>query len=129
MASIQQEHVSRTKHGHGINPEQVQWDHKDETYITTELEHNERIEESTLGNLEYKEDDKEPEIHLRTWLAVAAMTILNFVALVALTGPPTMVSRSIFHFLSRKESKTNVGYISSAPLQQTWMAKHLRLGL
>ena len=90
MASPQQERESRTEHGDGTNPEQARRDHKDDTHIATEAEHDELAQEATLGNLEYREDDQEPEIHFRTWLAVAAMTILNFVALIALTGPPTM---------------------------------------
>ncbi len=95
MASSQQECAIRTEYGNNIKPAQTQRDHKDETPKVTEAEHGELAPESPLGNLEYREDDQEPEIHIRTWLAVAAMTILNFVALVALTGPPTMVCPSI----------------------------------
>ena len=47
------------------------------------------------GNLTYEDDDQEPKIHFRTWTAVAAMFLLNFVQVIALQGPPVVVS-SIF---------------------------------
>lgn len=43
-------------------------------------------------NLVYDHDDEEPEIHARTYLAVAAMFLLNTVQVVALQGPPAVVS-------------------------------------
>jgi hypothetical protein len=43
-------------------------------------------------NLVYDHDDEEPEIHARTYLAVAAMFLLNMVQVVALQGPPAVVS-------------------------------------
>lgn len=43
-------------------------------------------------NLVYENDDEEPEIHARTYLAVAAMFLLNTVQVVALQGPPAVVS-------------------------------------
>lgn len=42
-------------------------------------------------NLEYNDDEEEPEIHARTYVAVAAMFLLNFVQVVALQGPPAVV--------------------------------------
>ena len=42
-------------------------------------------------NLHYDEVDEEPELHARTWLALAAMMLLNMVQVVALTGPPAVV--------------------------------------
>jgi hypothetical protein len=44
------------------------------------------------GNLHYDEVDVEPEIHLRTWIACVAMFMLNMVQVVALQGPPAVVS-------------------------------------
>lgn len=32
----------------------------------------------TEGNLVYDDQDQEPEIHVRTWVAVMAMCVLNF---------------------------------------------------
>ena len=41
----------------------------------------------------YDAADEEPEIHLRTWIALAAMFLLNLVQVFALQGPPAVVSR------------------------------------
>lgn len=45
------------------------------------------------ANLVYDEDE-EPELHTRTWIALASMFILNLVQVFALQGPPAVVSRS-----------------------------------
>lgn len=42
-------------------------------------------------NLTYDEVDEEPSLHVRTYIALAAMFILNLVQLVALQGPPSFV--------------------------------------
>lgn len=46
------------------------------------------------GNLVYNDDEEEPEIHVRTWIALAAMFLLNMVQVVALQGPPAVVRSS-----------------------------------
>lgn len=46
-------------------------------------------------NLSYNDDEEEPEIHMRTWVALGAMWLLNFVQVVALQGPPAVVSINI----------------------------------
>ena len=56
-----------------------------------EAHHLERAS-SPEKNLMYAEDDEEPEIHIRTYLAVAAMFLLNLVQVFALQGPPVVVS-------------------------------------
>ena len=38
-------------------------------------------------------DEEDVNIHLRTWIAVVAMFIFNFTGVLALNGPPTVVSR------------------------------------
>lgn len=43
------------------------------------------------NNLTYNDVDEEPEIHARTWIALAAMVLLNYVFVVALLGPPAVV--------------------------------------
>jgi hypothetical protein len=43
------------------------------------------------SNLVY-EDDEEPELHARTYFALAAMFFLNLVQVFALQGPPAVVS-------------------------------------
>ncbi len=45
-----------------------------------------------IGNLVYDEDEEEPEIHARTYFALAAMFFLNYVQVFALQGPPAIVS-------------------------------------
>lgn len=51
------------------------------------------VEETDLQdrNLVY-DGEEEPEIHMRTWVALAAMFMLNYVQVVALQGPPAVVS-------------------------------------
>lgn len=44
------------------------------------------------SNLVYDDVDEEPELHARTWLALGAMFLLNLVQVVALQGPPAVVS-------------------------------------
>jgi hypothetical protein len=55
-----------------------------------EEQHLEHVETSSL-NLEYNDDEEEPEIHARTYVALAAMFLLNLVQVVALQGPPAVV--------------------------------------
>lgn len=38
------------------------------------------------------EVENEPRVHIRTWIALASMWIFNFAGVLALTGPPTIVS-------------------------------------
>lgn len=45
------------------------------------------------GNLFYNNVDEEPVIHLRTWIALASMFMMNFVQTFALQGPPSVVSK------------------------------------
>lgn len=40
----------------------------------------------------WDDQDEVPALHFRTWIALAAMFILNLVQLVALQGPPAVVS-------------------------------------
>jgi hypothetical protein len=55
-----------------------------------EEQHLEHVKTSSL-NLEYNDDEEEPEIHARTYIALAAMFLLNLVQVVALQGPPAVV--------------------------------------
>ena len=43
-------------------------------------------------NLTYDDDEEEPELHFRTWIAIIAMFALNLVQVFALLGPPAVVS-------------------------------------
>ena len=48
-------------------------------------------ENSNNDNLVYNDDEIEPEIHARTWIALASLWLLNYVQVVALQGPPAVV--------------------------------------
>ncbi len=56
----------------------------------------ERTTSPPTGNLVYDNVDEEPVIHLRTWIALASMFIMNFVQTFALQGPPSVVSKLPF---------------------------------
>ena len=62
-----------------------------------------RVDSNSIGNIEkatvspsqnlvYDAVDEEPQIHLRTWIALASMFLMNFVQTFALQGPPAVVS-------------------------------------
>ncbi|CAG9993191.1 unnamed protein product [Clonostachys byssicola] len=44
------------------------------------------------NNLVYDNADEEPVVHLRTWIALASMFLMNFVQTLALQGPPSVLS-------------------------------------
>jgi hypothetical protein len=44
----------------------------------------------------YDADDEEPVIHIRTYIALLSMFLMNFVQTFALQGPPSVVSQSLF---------------------------------
>ena len=45
----------------------------------------------TEGNLVYDDAEEEPELHMRTYVALASMFLLNLVQVFALQGPPAVV--------------------------------------
>lgn len=51
----------------------------------------EDVVKTEIINMEYVHDDEEPELHARTYVALAAMFFLNLVQVVALQGPPAIV--------------------------------------
>lgn len=50
--------------------------------------------ETIADNLVYTEEDEEPELHARTYIAITAMFLLNYVLVLALQGPPAVVSHN-----------------------------------
>jgi hypothetical protein len=54
---------------------------------------DEQLERITTSgaNLVYDSSDEEPELHARTYVAVAAMFLLNLVQVFGLQGPPAVV--------------------------------------
>lgn len=68
-------------------------EHADSTDATSDiLEKSDYKSPSGEANLVYADIDKEPELHARTWIAIAAMCFLNFVQIIALQGPPAVLS-------------------------------------
>ncbi|KAK5702380.1 hypothetical protein LTR17_022377 [Elasticomyces elasticus] len=67
----------------------------------------------TEGNLVYDDQDREPEIYVRTWVAVLAMFVLNFVQIIALQGPPVVLA--------------NIGESLHNTPTQTWVPNALSL--
>lgn len=59
----------------------------------SEIEHVEDTKGSLVENLVY-EDDQQPELHARTYFALAAMFLLNLVQVFGLMGPPAGVGKS-----------------------------------
>ena len=53
---------------------------------------DEKSQPASESNLVYSNAEEEPEIHLRTYIALAAMLMLNYVQIIALQGPPVVVS-------------------------------------
>ena len=54
------------------------------------VDHVDHVPE-VAANLVYDDNDEEPELHLRTYFALAAMFLLNLVQVFALQGPPAVV--------------------------------------
>ena len=50
------------------------------------------------GNLVYQNTEEEPELNARTYVAFAAMVLLNYVQVFALQGPPAVVRNSFSQF-------------------------------
>ncbi len=77
------------------------------------------------GNLVYDEVDEEPELHARTYGAMAALLMLNLVILFALQGPPSFVS----HLLDVRGAQfADVAWYSFPTSERTWMLPRLSLG-
>lgn len=61
------------------------------------VEHVEHVEDTKsldlnpTVDLAYDNEDDEPALHSRTYLALVALFVLNLVQVVALTGPPMIV--------------------------------------
>jgi hypothetical protein len=58
---------------------------------SAEEKHFEQVPKSAADPV-YDNDDEEPELHMRTYVALLAMFLLNLVQVFALQGPPAVVS-------------------------------------
>ena len=76
----------------------------------------EHIEEP--GNLTYESADEEPELHFRTYVAVSAMFVYNFVQLAALIFPSSLVSDCSMLVPLRGKRLTSRSF--AAVLDWTW---------
>lgn len=70
---------------------------------------------SPSNDLIYENEDEEPELHARTYIALATMFLWNFIQAFALTGPPTVLSY--------------IGEDLQDPLSQTWIPSVFSLAL
>lgn len=64
---------------------------------TSTASHLDKVESdpTALGNLVYTDEDEEPEIHFRTWIAYGSMLLLIYCQNMSLSGPPSVVSNTI----------------------------------
>jgi hypothetical protein len=91
MAELKnQEHVDATTQ-----------DYKHESQAVEDFEKHSGPPEN---NLVYDNADEEPVVHLRTWIALASMFLMNFVQTLALQGPPSVVSTPPF-YLRRQDPR------------------------
>jgi MFS family permease len=85
--------------------------------------------ETEDGNLVYNDVDEEPELHVRTYVALIALFLLNFVQVYALQGPPAVVRQPrLFQPSLLTEIKLSwIGKDLNNPLRQTWISVSLTL--
>jgi MFS family permease len=98
----------------------------------TPLEHRETVVQETVP-IVYENEEEEPEFHARTWMALLAMWLLNYVQVIALFGPSSVV-RPISHqpSLSTRTDRfrTQLSYIGrslNGVPEQTWVPNALSL--
>lgn len=58
---------------------------------SNDVMHLENIETNDNLNIHYDEVDEEPELHMRTYIAIAAVCVMNLVQTIAVQGPPAAV--------------------------------------
>ncbi|KAK5175466.1 uncharacterized protein LTR77_000605 [Saxophila tyrrhenica] len=59
-----------------------------EAHVAEHFEHG----VDTKGNLSYEHEEEEPELHMRTYVALLSMWLLNLVQVLALQGPPAVLN-------------------------------------
>lgn len=73
------------------------------------------------GSLVYDDAEHEPELHIRTWIALAAMCLFNYVVVFALLSPPAVVSTFI-------SPRCNTELDRSRTLEQAWAPRVFKPG-
>lgn len=83
---------------HGVQPCTLprRLSHEKDSITKFEETSREHEEDVQTYNLEYTDDEHEPEIHLRTWIALLALCTQSFCQLWSLLGPPAVVSNTSF---------------------------------
>ena len=76
---------------HAVQPA-TEFNTKD--YTQYELKEVEHVDQSAQ-NCSFNEEEVEPKLHARTWVALAAFFLLNYTQVVALQGPSAVVSCNI----------------------------------
>ena len=79
-----------------VQLEKPQVDHKADVSMSANDAQEIHSEKGTQseGDLVYDNAEEEPELHARTWLAVASVITVYFVGIIALQGPPAVVRNS-----------------------------------
>lgn len=62
---------------------------KDEIEDTSDVQNVEA--DGMDGDVVYLDEEEEPELHMRTYVALGAMFLLNYAMVIALQGPPAVV--------------------------------------
>jgi hypothetical protein len=83
-----------------------------------DVKHIEHVLPST-DNLVYDHDNEEPELHARTYLAVAAMFLLNLVQVLALQAPPAVVCIGHDAYIWTRLSIAAYSFLTSARISTT----------
>lgn len=60
--------------------------------LKVETEHLEESKRPVIEGLIYEDAEHEPQLHWRTYVAMASMCLIQYVQLMALVGPSTAVS-------------------------------------
>ena len=79
-------------HEETVDSTKIEHDHLESPGHKQTTDNSEKAFSTIEDNLVYDDAEEEPEIHVRTWVAVAAMFLLNLVQILALLGPPVVVS-------------------------------------
>ncbi|KEF52257.1 uncharacterized protein A1O9_11497 [Exophiala aquamarina CBS 119918] len=85
--------------------------HKDEVEDNSDAQNVEGDEVN--ADIAYLDEEEEPELHMRTYVALAAMFLLNYAMVIALQGPPAVL--------------TFIGRDLDATPSQTWIPNALSL--
>ena len=93
MVTTEASNIGVQKIGHGDGADAVSVEKKIDTNYEKQVEDTGSNDDQ--NNLHFGEGDQEPELHARTYVALFAMFILNGVQVLALQGPPAVVSDRI----------------------------------